>query len=330
MSSIRESFVVGLIGDGITETLSAPLHEREADRQGLRYVYRPVDLELLPGGGARAMELMHAGFDLGFNAFNITHPWKQRVMAELDEVEEEARRVGAVNTVVLREGKKVGHNTDCSGFGAGLDLVLPGADLRHVLQLGAGGAGGATACALLQRGTGRLDLFDLDPARARERAETLSAQFPEAEVRAIGPQQVPGSVRAATGLLNASPVGMHHLPGTPLDPDLLHPGLWVGEVVYLPLETPLLRHARSLGCAVLPGGAMAVGQAVDAFSLITGLRPDAAAMRADFAQLAAQRMGQRMGQRMVRPWSLSPDPIPSGHRTGPSGPGPEGHLPGAS
>jgi shikimate dehydrogenase len=294
MSLVGESYVVGLIGSGITATLSAPMHEEAADRLGLRYIYRPIDLDTIADGVDRAPQLMKTALELGFNAFNITFPCKQSIIAHVDELAPDAERLGAVNTVVREDGRLIGHNTDFSGFAHALDQGLPGAILDDVVQLGTGGAGSATAYALLSRGVGHLSLYDLDRSRAEARARELSAQFPAATVDAVTPETLPDAVKAADGLVNATPIGMHHHPGAPLDLDLLRPDLWVADVIYLPQETALIQRARELGCRVLPGGYMAVGQAVDAFELITGIRPDDASMRTHFERLIAAQQGESL------------------------------------
>lgn len=288
MSTRTESYLVGLIGDGITQSLTPPMHEAEADRHGLRYLYRPVDLGVIGRPGTDVGDLLRAGRDLGFNAFNITHPCKQLVLEHLDEIDPRAEAIQAVNTVLIRDGKFIGYNTDCSGFTTGFGQGLPGVTVGSVVQFGSGGAGSAVAEALLSLGVQRLCLVDVDVARAAERANELAARYPDAVVEAITAEQAPEHIAAADGVVNATPVGMHHHPGTPFDVGLLRPGHWVADVIYLPLETPLVRAARGLGCAVLDGGHMAVGQAVDAFALITGVAPDSARMRRHFLELTGQ------------------------------------------
>ncbi|CEA08015.1 Quinate/shikimate dehydrogenase [Arthrobacter saudimassiliensis] len=285
MSTTTESWLVGLIGEGITASLTPPMHEREAAEQGLHYLYRPVDLTVSGRAGTDVGDLLRWGRDLGFNAFNVTHPCKQLVLEHLDEVSDDAAALGAVNTVLIRDGRFVGHNTDHSGFGTALSTGLPGAPLDRVVQLGAGGAGAAVAYALLKAGAGTLSLVDLDYDRVRERAAALAGLFPEAVVRAVRPEDLPAALASADGFVQATPVGMHSHPGTPVDPALLRPGLWVADVIYRPVRTQLIEAAEALGCRVLDGGHMAVGQAVDAFELITGIRPDAARMRAHFLDM---------------------------------------------
>ena len=288
MSTVAESYLVGLIGEGITASLTPPMHEREADQQGIRYLYRPIDLSVINRPGDQVGQLLHQGRDLGYNAFNITHPCKQLVLEHLDDVSDDARRLGAVNTVVIRDEKFIGHNTDFSGFSRGLEQGLPDVELGSVVQLGTGGAGSAVAYALLKKGLRRLTLLDLDPRRAAERRDALASLFPDREVAVATMDQLPDVLEASDGVLNATPVGMHSHPGLPLDPALLQPRHWVSDVIYRPVETELIAAARAKGCRVLDGGHMAVGQAVDAFRYITGLEPDAARMRAHFLELLAQ------------------------------------------
>lgn len=288
MSTRNESFLIGLIGDGITESLTPPMHEREADHHGVRYLYRPVDLTVINRPGTDVGELLRAGRDLGFNGFNITHPCKQIVLEHLDRVDPQAAAIGAVNTVLITDDEFIGYNTDCSGFTSGFLAGLPGADLARVVQFGSGGAGSAVAEALLAAGVQRLDLIDVDVARATRRAAALADRYPEAVIETAAPELAAELVKAASGVVNATPVGMHHHPGTPFETALLREEHWVADVVYLPLETELVRAAKALGCRVLDGGHMAVGQAVDAFRLFTDLEPDRQRMREHFLSLTGQ------------------------------------------
>jgi shikimate dehydrogenase len=288
VSTFGESYLVGLIGDGVTPSLTPPMHEAEADAQGLRYLYRPIDLAAIGRPGTDVGELLRAGRELGFNAFNITHPCKQEVLGHLDSVSADAERLGAVNTVLIRDGRFHGENTDFSGFAGALRSGLADVSLDRVVQLGAGGAGAAVAYALLASSVRHLSLIDLDPARTRERRDALAALFPDRTVQAHSPDAIAAELAAADGFVHATPVGMHQHPGMPVDPARLERRHWVAEVVYRPVDTELVRTARGIGCRVLDGGHMAVGQAVDAFRLVTGLEPDAGRMRAHFLDLLAK------------------------------------------
>lgn len=288
MSAVSESYLVGLIGEGTSHSLTPALHEREADCFGLRYLYRPVDLTVLNRPAADVGKLLQAGRDLGFNAFNITVPAKQVVLQYLDELSDDAARLGAVNTVLIRGGRFIGHNTDYSGFGTALQEGLPDAELDQVVQLGAGGAGAAVAYALLAAGAKSLILADVDPVRAAERAAAMSRLFPGRDVRQVPLDNAAEALADADGLVNASPVGMQGHAGMPLDPSVIKPRQWVADIIYRPIQTELLKAAADKGCRVLDGGNMAVGQAVDAFRLITGLEPQAPRMREHFLSLLRQ------------------------------------------
>src|SRR5919106_218911 len=135
MSNRTESYLVGLVGDGVMPSLTPPMHEREGDVQGLRYLYRPIDLLELNLPAESVGKLLESARSLGFNGLNITHPCKQLVLQHLDEVSADAQRLGAVNTVVIENGRFVGHNTDFSGFAAALASGLPAAKLERVVQL---------------------------------------------------------------------------------------------------------------------------------------------------------------------------------------------------
>ena len=287
MSTRTESYLVGLVGDGVLPSLTPPMHEREGDVQGLRYLYRPIDLREIGLPAESVGDLLRSARTLGFNGLNVTHPCKQLVLEHLDEVAPDARRLGAVNTVVIQDGRFVGHNTDFSGFAAALATGLPGAKLDRVVQLGAGGAGSAVAYALLSAGVRTLDLVDVDPERAAARAAELSGLFPDSTITARTTAELPQLMQPADGLVHCTPVGMAAHPGVPLNLDLLESRHWVADIVYRPIETELVRGARAKGCEVLDGGRMAVGQAADAFRIFTGLEADPDRMRAHFLELVA-------------------------------------------
>ena len=277
--------LLGLIGAGIQRSLSPALQEEEARQHGLRLHYQLIDLAAAGAGTEALPGLIQAVRIMGFSGLNITYPCKQLVMPLLDELSEEARAIGAVNTVV-REGERlVGYNTDSSGWAWGFKRALPKADLSRVVLLGAGGAGAAVGYAALGLGVSELSIFDLDPSRAAALASSLGVQFPN---RKIAPSaNLKSALSLATGLIHCTPIGMLGHPGMPLDERLLRSSMWVSEIVYVPIETELLKAARRAGCATADGGHMNVGQAIRGFKLFTGRDADAARMDAHFRRLAA-------------------------------------------
>ncbi|SMH48452.1 shikimate dehydrogenase [Azospirillum agricola] len=288
-STPPDSVIVGLIGAGIQASRTPAMHEREADAQGLRCIYRLIDLDRLGLGADALPELLTSAERMGFTGLNITFPCKQAVIPLLDDLSDDARAIGAVNTVVFRNGRRIGHNTDCSGFAAGFRDGLPAVPRDRVVLLGAGGAGAAVGHAALQLGAGRVTVVDADPRRAEALAGQLDARFGAG--RAAAASDLAAAMAAADGLIHATPTGMAKFPGLPLPAEQLHGGLWVAEIVYFPLETALLREARARGCRTLDGGGMAVYQAADAFRLFTGTEPDAARMRRHFLSMDAQNQG---------------------------------------
>ncbi len=226
---------------------------------------------------------------MGFTGLNITYPCKQSVIPLLDSLSEEAQSIGAVNTVIRAGDRLIGHNTDGWGWSWGFRRALPHADLSRVVLLGAGGAGSACADAVLRLGAERLIIVDKERPRAAELALRLNSHFTGS--RASTSPDVAAALDGATGLIQATPAGMVKMPGIPLPERLLRPEMWVSEIVYMPLETPLLKAARRIGCPTADGGHMNVGQAARGFKLFTGLDADAARMDAHFRRIAGTAGG---------------------------------------
>jgi shikimate dehydrogenase len=284
----RKTYLVGLIGAGIGPSLSPHLHEHEADALGLRYVYRLIDLGDAGLTMADTPALIRSARLLGFDGLNITHPCKQAAAAGLDELSPEAAALGVVNTVVFRGGRAVGHNTDWSGFARSLQRALAAAALRHVVVLGAGGAGAAASYALARLGAQKVTVIDARESRSAALAASLREVFGERRISCAGLSGLVPAMAAADGLVHATPTGMAAHPGIAVPAEALRPGLWVADIVYRPLETELVRAARKAGCRTVDGGAMAVFQAADAFTLFTDVTPDTDRMLADLARLTAE------------------------------------------
>ncbi|WP_306215932.1 shikimate dehydrogenase [Actinoplanes sp. RD1] len=266
----------GLVGAGIGGSLSPALHRTEAAHQGIDLAYTLFDRDEAPEA---VLDLAERD---GYAGLNITHPFKQQVVPLLQDLSPQARAIGAVNTVVFRDGLRHGHNTDAYGFTESFRLHLPAAATGHVVQLGAGGAGAACAYALLALGAGRLTVVDPDAAR---RTALAASPFAAGRIATAAPGDLPQLVPAADGVVNASPVGMAAHPGSPLPTGLLHPGLWVVDIVYLPVDTELLRAARAAGVRAAGGAAMCAFQAAAAFELFTGRAPGTARMLRHVADL---------------------------------------------
>lgn len=276
-------FVVGLVGRGIGSSRSPAMHEREGARMGIGYLYVLLDFDKLDLSDAQLGEVISAAQAAGFAGLNVTHPFKQSVIPLLDHLSPEASAIGAVNTVLLQDGRRIGHNTDSWGFAESFRENLGDVPVERVVQFGAGGAGAAVAHALMTQRVKQLAICDIDVARAEVLRGKLVERF-GLRVTAASPEDV--ALAAADGIVNTTPMGMAKYPGLPFDRALLEPRHWVAEIVYFPQETALLRYARELGCRTLAGTGMAVYQAVKAFELFTGIAPDRDSMIAHFRAAA--------------------------------------------
>jgi shikimate dehydrogenase len=283
---VSVSVRAGLIGSGIQQSLTPALHMEEGAEQGLNYRYELLDLDRINGGVAALPSLLANAQERGFAGLNITHPCKQTILPMLDSLSDDAKALGAVNTVVFSDGRSIGHNTDWWGFAESFKQGLHDAALERVVQLGAGGAGAAVGYAMLKLGAQRLDVFDIDAAKMQALVASLSALFPSRQISTVN--DLRAVMAQADGLVHATTTGMTKNPGLPLPAEMLRATQWVVEIIYFPLQTQLLKTARSIGCRTLDGGGMAIYQAVGAFQLFTGIAPDAGRMARHFDQLARQ------------------------------------------
>jgi shikimate dehydrogenase len=238
---------------------------------------RYVNCDVAPDGlgdavrGARAM---------GWAGFNCSLPHKVAVVEHLDELAESASVIGAVNTVVHRDGRLIGENTDGKGFIDALGTVVDPAGKSLVL-LGAGGAARAIAVEAALAGASEITIVNRDPGRGSELAAMVGERTP-ARAELAGWErtfQVPDGTDI---LVNATSVGLFPDVDARLDVDVetLRPGLIVADVIPNPPRTRLIADAEERGCTVLDGLGMLVNQGAIAIRLWTGVDPDRAVMRA--------------------------------------------------
>jgi shikimate dehydrogenase len=261
------------------------MHEQAALDLGVRCHYQLIEVAGADSEKLRA--LLNGVRHLGFAGVNVTFPYKEAVVGLLDELSPDAAAMGAVNTVVLRDNRLIGHNTDTTGFArAAADLVADSGQ-GGVALIGAGGVGKAIAFALIKLGVVKLRIFDADRAKADRLALLVRPRG-----RAVVAGSVEDAVRGATGLVNATPVGMLPNRESPVPEALLHRGLWVADAVYFPLWTPLLIAAKAKGARVMTGRDLAIYQAADAFELFTGLVPSTAEMGRAFDRVMSETRGE--------------------------------------
>lgn len=275
-----KKLLTGLIGAPIAHSASPAMHERAAEALGLRGHYQLIEVA---GADAAGLRMMLEGVRrLGFAGVNVTYPYKEAVVPLLDALAPGAASMGAVNTVVVRDGRLTGHNTDTTGFARAVMPLLASSG-NAVAVIGAGGVGKAIAFALASLKVADIRIFDSEPARAEKLVALLACRGARVAV------SVEDALEGATGLVNGTPVGMLPNRDTPVPVRLLRADLWVADAVYSPLITPLLAAAREKGARIMTGRELAIYQAADAFELFTGLAPSTEIMGEAFDAVMAAR-----------------------------------------
>ncbi len=277
-----QRFLTGLIGAPIAHSASPAMHEWAGQALGARVHYHLI--EVAGADSDRLRALLDSVRLLGFAGVNVTFPYKEAVVALLDELSPSAAAMQAVNTVVVRDGRLIGHNTDTTGFARAAADLVAASKRGPVALVGAGGVGKAIAFALAQLGAATIRVFDTDAAKTRAIATALGSR-----ATIVAADDVEAALRGAVGLVNATPIGMLPNRGTPVPEHLLHGGLWVADAVYSPLWTPLLTAAKAHGAQVMTGRELAIYQAADAFELFTGLKPSTVEMGKAFDAVMAKR-----------------------------------------
>ena len=278
--------IVGVIGDPVQHSRSPQMHNAAIVERKLDYVYVPFHV--------RSGELREAieGFKaLNVLGVNVTIPHKQTVMPILDDVSHEATLIGAANTLIFCDGRVSGDNTDAQGFlramtEEGIDIPVGGS----AVVLGAGGAARAVVVALALSGLGLITVANRTGWKAIQFEKDL-ATISETEISAVdlASNQLNSAIRSADLLVNTTSVGMQETDQLLIDPDSLNPGTIVYEIVYTPLETPLLRVAREKGCQTIGGIGMLVHQGAIAFEKWIGIVPNVETMRIALEQALYQK-----------------------------------------
>lgn len=267
--------LIGLIASPIGHSRSPALHNLAFRYLNLNYVYLAFDV------GHDQLEDVIRGFRaLNIRGFNISMPNKTKILPLLDELHESAKYARAVNTVVNENGKLVGYNTDGKGFIKGLQEFGVEIIGKKMVLLGSGGAGTAIAIQAALAGASEISIFnraDEFYSRALENARIINNEMPQTRCQArvfdiAELNLLKTELERADILVNASGVGMHPLQDHCLIPDksYLRPELVVADAVYHPVETKLIKMAKSVGCKTVNGLAMMLWQGAEAFKLWTG------------------------------------------------------------
>lgn len=279
--------LLGLIGTPISHSAAPAMHEAAARAAGFELHYHLI--EVAGAGRADLVAILDGVRRMGFAGINVTYPYKEAVVPLLDALSPEARAMGAVNTVVARDGVLTGHNTDATGFATAYRALRRADGEAPVAIIGTGGVGKAIGFALAGCGVSHLRLYDSDRAKAQALADQIGGR-----ARVTICDSVEAAVSGAAGLVNGTPVGMLPNRDSPVPADLIRKSQWVADAVYHPLWTPLLKAAQKAGATVMTGRELSINQAVDAFALFTGVQPpDGAIADAFDRSLAAQEARHR-------------------------------------
>lgn len=269
MNITGKTLLVGIFGHPIEHTFSPAMHNAAFDRLGLDWCYLPF--HVLPERLGGAVEAVRA---LGLRGVNVTVPHKEAVIRYLDRVDEEAARIGAVNTVVNEDGVLTGYNTDGKGFVMSLKEAGMAVCKKKVIVLGAGGAARAVCFSLLSAGVSDILVVN----RTVERAGQLAGDINSVRKAA----SAAGSISSTAGydmLVNTTSLGLHDEDPMPVEESLLISELFVCDLIYNPARTRLMAVAEKRGCNTINGLGMLLWQGVLAFELWTGMMPPVSVMR---------------------------------------------------
>jgi shikimate dehydrogenase len=272
-----------VLGHPIGHSLSPVMHNASFRTLGLDAVYLAFDVH-----PDRLLGVLPAMRDMGFGGVNLTVPLKEVAFRGLSDLDESARRVGAVNTVeFLPDGSLRGHNTDGAGFLLALVEAF-GGGVRglNVFIAGCGGAGRCVAITCAEAGARTVTLADADAVRPPKVAAEITAMAPSAVVRAM-PADAKAWVAAARGadlVVQATPVGMRREDGSPLPAEAFRPGQMAYDLVYMYPETAFMRAAAGAGARASNGLGMLLHQGARAFSIWTGRDADVQSMRTALEQ----------------------------------------------
>jgi shikimate dehydrogenase len=266
--------IYGIFGHPVEHTFSPGMHNSAFKKLGLDACYVPF--AVLPGNLEHAVR---AVLPLGLCGLNITVPHKERVLAFLDELSEEAQLIGAVNTIEIRKGRLIGHNTDGRGFlrslreHGGLDPKG-----KKFMFIGSGGAARAVSFSLALAGAARIVFQDLDARKASLLANDIREKTGVSAIT-IGREALPEHTADADCLINASPLGLKRTDPLPIPPELVKRKHLVCDLVYNPAETALLKMTKKRGAKGLSGLGMLLYQGVIAFEIWTGERAPVLVMK---------------------------------------------------
>ncbi len=263
--------LVILLGDPLGHSVSPAMHNQVFERLGLDYCYMPVEVT------EKNLAKVFSGLtQMNVAGFNVTIPHKINIIKYLDEIDPLAATIGAVNTIIVKDGKTTGYNTDGEGFIRSFtQQTNTTVQNKRFFLLGCGGAARAIAMTLGFHGAEKIYLYNRTATKASELADEINRKIcPCAEPVGQSPENLRKAIAGSDVLINCTSLGMHpHRDLLPIDEPLIVPHLIVADIVYNPLMTRLLKTAQDKGCTIVPGLGMLIYQGAAAFKLFTGIDP---------------------------------------------------------
>lgn len=261
--------IIGVIGNPIEHSLSPPMHNAAYDEMDMDYVYVAFRIEK-----EDISKLIESAKVMNIRGLNVTIPYKTDVIEYLDEVDETARRINAVNTISFRDKVAKGYNTDGTGAVKSIEKYTT-LEAKNVLVLGAGGASKAITFTLINNNINKLTIANRSRENACKLIDNLNREcnFDNIEFIPIGEA---GDILSDVDIIiNTTPIGMY--PNidvdTPIETDNINENHVVMDIIYNPLETKLLRQARKNGATTISGTNMLINQGITAFEIFTGKTP---------------------------------------------------------
>lgn len=273
--------VYGVIGDPIAHSMSPAIHNDAFETEKMDSVY--LAFHVKPDDLKDAVKGMKA---IGVKGFNITIPHKEAIIPFLDEVDELAKAIGAVNTVVYKEGRYIGYNTDGIGFMKALEEKMSDdLKMKRTLIIGAGGAARAIYFTLVKKGVKHVDITN----RSKERAEKLVSECPyDKQSKVLTLKEAEALLGEYDLIIQTTSIGMTpNVDYSPLDVSNLKSSAFVSDIIYTPLTTKILLEAKKKGAQIQNGLGMFVNQGAFAFQLWTGVMPNTVRMQ----QIVLNKLG---------------------------------------
>ena len=265
----------GLIGNPVEHSLSPYMHNAAFSRLNIDAAYLPFLVEK-----GKLRQAISALKRTGISGFNVTVPFKSECIKYLDRIDPVAKAIGAVNTVVNKDRKLIGYNTDCTGFLRSVKEDLSFSPKgRDIFLLGAGGAARAVAFGLAKSNAKTIMIYDIMPLKVNALITDVKKSFPAVDIIASGFKDMPRLIQGCRLLVNCTPVGMRSKDPLPIKAKLLHKGLKVYDIVYTPLKTRLVKTAEGKSIKAVNGINMLLYQGVLAFELWTGRKAPVSLMR---------------------------------------------------